>query len=222
MHYESFLTALTNRFGNQDPLPNSPLVVDLGCGPATTLFALGDWMYERRGGPSLLASIGIDISAPLLRIGNQMITGANLFAPPSVHLMRHSVEDLTDADLAEAVKNRDGVICALSYVVHQEFMLDMRLLASLMMRVRRYSRGLPTWFLLQDANFPERPDEFTEIWPESRINVLANRCEEVGYRIRNWKTKFTAPRLVVGMDGQFRAGQAGETQNVCHFFQRIA
>jgi len=114
MHYESFLSALTNRFGNQDLLPRSPLVLDLGCGPGTALFALGDWMYERRRGPSVVASIGIDVSAPLRRIGNEMITGAAFFAAPSLHLMRQSVNDLTDAELARAVQHRDGVIFAMN------------------------------------------------------------------------------------------------------------
>ena len=224
MHYASFRAALDDRFGRTgaDPLPNSPLVVDLGCGPGTTLFALCDWLADRRRTSISVAYIGIDISDHLLGIAAGMVEGAALFQEPSRFILRRLVDDLEDDDISAAASGRDGVIFALSYVLHHEFIHDMTLLAHLMRRVCRHTHGMPTWLLIQDANFPDRPDEHVPIWPEQRINDLANQCESLGYSIVGLKTKFVAPRIIVSGDGQFTLAQAGTTNNVCHFFQKIA
>lgn len=221
MHYASYYAALDEKFGDQDPLPESPFIVDLGCGPGTTLFALADWMRKRRKRSSRISYLGIDISRPLRDIASEMIRGEGLFDRSCI-IIRETIEQVADADLAKLVHGRDGVIFALSYVVHQEFMHDMTLLASLMKRVSTHTNGLDTWFLLQDANFPDRPDEKTEIWPENRLNVLANRCDRLGYRLRPQKVRFAAPRVTITEDGRFRTEEAGPTDNVCRFFHKIA
>lgn len=224
MHYASFRAALDDRFGRTgaDPLPKSPLIVDLGCGPGTTLFALCDWLFERRRSINSVSYIGIDISDELLGLAEAMIDGAELFDGSCMHILRRSVGELQDEEIARAASRRDGVIFSLSYIVHQDFMHDMTLLAQLMRRVRSCTVGMPTWFLLQDANYADRPDIYTAIWPEHRVNDLANQCESLGYSVTARKTKFVAPRIEIRWDGRFTMAQAGTTSNVCHFFQRIA
>jgi hypothetical protein len=136
--------------------------------------------------------------------------------------LRKSVEELTDADIEGASSSCDGIAFALSYILHQEFMMDLTPLSTLMRRIRAYTRKLPTWLLLQDANFADRPDEHTEIWPEQRVNELANLALPLGYTIASSKQIFTSPRGRITCDGSLVALPSGETKNVCHFFQRIA
>lgn len=151
-----------------------------------------------------------------------MLEGNGPFAESSHFLVRRSVAELQDVEILRAAQQCDGVIFALSYVLHQAFMKDMRLLAVLMGRVRQFTSGLPTWFLLQDANYADSDDETTRIWPEFRINSLANQCEAVGYNVSAWKSNFIAPHVTIRPDGEFRVEQSGQKLNVCHFFQRIA
>ncbi len=115
----------------------------------------------------------------------------------------------------------DGIIYGMSYILHQRFMNDMSLLVDLMRRVRRNTPRLPTWLLLQDANYPDRPNAFTEIWPEVRVTVLADKCEEFGYVINSAKKRLRAPHRTITSDGRFVASEPGETDNVCYFFNRI-
>jgi SAM-dependent methyltransferase len=225
MHYESFYNALDRHFGEHDPFPRAPLVVDLGCGPATTLMALGDWLIARRGGPSTISYIGIDTARPFRDIAESMLDKSGLFAKSSRFRFSESEDELADHDIERSAKDRDGVIFALSYIVHQRAMQDMSLLGTLMARVRAQTGGLPTWFLLQDANFADMPDGHTEIWPENRLNRLANRCRSMGYEIRaNRAAKKTScePRVLISQRGEVEIAEPGATQNVCFFFQKIA
>ena len=62
-HYFSFMQALSKKYPGNVPLPERPLIVDLGCGPATTISALGNWLQERRGRPLEMSYLGVDNSA---------------------------------------------------------------------------------------------------------------------------------------------------------------
>jgi SAM-dependent methyltransferase len=224
MHYMSFRNALDLKFParNLDPLPESPIVIDLGCGPATTLFALADWMRQRRNRNTSISYIGLDVSQPLLSIARDMSQCPELFDESCLLTMYDASTALDQQTIMRAARGRNGVVFALSYIVHQTFMRGMAELADLMGRVSLLTRGLPTWFLLQDANVREVIGEHTHIWPENRVNVLADKCLPFGYDIKGEKTIFSSPRIRVRRDGTFKADEMPEKRNVCHFFQQIA
>ena len=224
MHYESYMRALKMKFRTCRDLPSSPLIVDLGCGPATTALALADWLRECGRQRPAVSFIGIDNSRPFREIALDMLSGANVFDDTSIFIVLPSVEQLTQSEIKRAVRDRNGVIFALSYILHQRFMQNISILASLMSRIRSETEGLPTWFLLQDANYQDTYGTVTEVWPETQVNALANRCRPIGYQIRGYgaKTIFRSPHVTIDRDGKFAVQEAGATSNVCHFFQRIA
>jgi hypothetical protein len=224
MHYESYIRALRRRFRHDNPLPRSPLIVDFGCGPGTTALALADWYREHGCHRANVSFIGIDNSRPLREIAMDMLSGGGVFGHGSTLLLRPSVAELTERDVERAARGHDGVIFALSYILHQRFMRNMDDLVTLMRRIRAKTAGLRTWFLLQDANFQETYGAVTVVWPESRVNALADRCRELGYRIRGFGAKeiFKSPHVWISNDGRFEVEETGETSNVCSFFQKIA
>jgi hypothetical protein len=166
--------------------------------------------------------IGIDSSGPFLDIAKKLIQCRNqIVGTNHTAYLYESVNAVSDADIKKAAKGCDGVIFAMSYVVHQEFMRDMKMLAKLMHRVRKSVERLPAWFLLQDANYADTPDSITQIWPEQRIDVLADRCEAFGYRVSSQKGKFAAPHVTITNTGQFVTNGVGAKDNVCYFFGEI-
>jgi len=221
MHYASFQDALDDA-GVTGQLPLRPLVVDLGCGPSTALFALCDKLHDRRRAPINVGYLAIDAERRLLATSTALVRGCGLFDAASQYVWSTTVDDVRPADVERVVAGRDGVVFALSYIVHQPFMQGMGILADLMRVVKLATPALPAWFLLQDANFAERPAPHTEIWPESRVNQLANLVAPVGYTVRSYKRKFPARRIRLSVGGKVEAHPAGTTDNACHFFQQIA
>jgi hypothetical protein len=153
-----------------------------------------------------------------------MLGGDDVFGAGSHLISLPSVESLTHANVREAAHARDGVVFALSYILHQRFMQDLGGLITLMQMIRTETAGIPTWLLLQDANYTETFGGKTVIWPETRLNVLANACAPIGYHVRGAtaKTIFRSPHVTIDEGGNFVREEAGERSNVCHFFQRIA
>jgi hypothetical protein len=219
MHYESYKIALRQKFALTPDIPTKPLVVDLGCGPATAPLAIADWLSElkREYEPMYL---GVDHSNSLRQIAEKVLI-ARGFATDSFALSE-SVASIRDEQISGAASRTNGVIFALSYIVHQAFMSDMTLLAQLMRRVRAAYGIAPTWFLLQDANFSTTIDGITTIWPENRLTRLADLCSVFGYDIDTDKASFRAPHVNITANGDFRIAPNMGTNNVCYFFCKIA
>lgn len=223
LHYVSFTKALNRRFpqGGAE-LPSTPLIVDLGCGPSTSVFAVGDWLYGLRGDPIRVGYIGVDHSVEMLDLGRAMLRDAGAFDPNSRFALRRSVDRVSADDIRHVRWECDGVLFVMSYVLHQVFMRSMEIQAGLMRRVREFTAGEPSWLFVQDANYPDNYGGPLTVWPENRINRLADLCEGSGYTISSRNGIFRSPRVGLAEDGSFIEGPANEGAKVWYSMQQIA
>lgn len=189
-HFTSFVLGLDAVDLHHNRLPRRPLLVDIGCGPGTALFSLGEWLHRHRDRPSDIRYIGIDSSAPMREIAAEFAADAQLFREFQPVLLP-SLDDGANTTIERAMHDRDGVIVMMSYVLHQGFMESGRTLLEVLRRMSGEEH--PVFLLGQDANKQLREDK-VEIWPETRLRRLLNEAEQFGYRSdRVWTERVNAP-----------------------------
>jgi hypothetical protein len=123
-----------------------------------------------------------------------------------VPMLLSSAEDLSPEVLNTIIRGRDGVVLTMSYVLHQDFMVDGQALEHIV-RTLRHSR-LPIWILAQDANMPRYDAANVETWPETRLRAMLNAVEAHGYRSRIWHRRFEARQYVLDEHGIATEGPA--------------
>ena len=186
-HFASFKTAIRSLDVRAHELPRSPLIVDIGCGPGTAFIALGEWLLEARGMCSDVRYIGIDRSEHMRNIAAKFSSDTSLFRPFDAVLIA-SCEDLTKNVVVAQTAGRDGIVVTLSYVLHQDFMVDGQAFRQVVQALS--GSRLPIWVLAQDANLPQIDEKNIEVWPETRLRAMLDPVESFGYRARFWARRF--------------------------------
>jgi SAM-dependent methyltransferase len=179
-HYASFGLALDTLGLKPREFGYRPLVIDLGCGPGTAMVAFGEWLHRARQRVSDVRYIGIDRSAQMRRLAAAVTNDDTLFKAFEPILIADS--DELASKLETQVEQRDEIVLTMSYVLHQQFMADGKVLCNIMRDLCAQRR--PIWILAQDANKPHQVDQNVIEWPDTRFRALVNTVEAYGYRAR--------------------------------------
>lgn len=198
MHYASFKEAIRYLRIGADEVGNRPLVVDIGCGPATAGAAVGDWLYEQRRRRTEVCYVGIDRSSQMRDLAAAIVQDPIIFKPHRPVLLAELC-DVRLPLLASIAPGRDSIVITLSYVLHQRFMSESEPLAAALRDLA--TLRMPIWIIAQDANLPFKDEPNVESWPETRLRTILNPCETNGYRIRCWSKRFEAVQYFIDEEG---------------------
>ena len=178
MHYASFKEALALLDVWANRLPYHPLVIDIGCGPATALLGLGEWLHEQRGRPTDIRYLGIDRSAAMRDLAERFARDGDVFGPYTPTIVA-SLDALTDAQLANLLRDRDGIIITMSYILNREFMLDGGPLFEVLHRLSGCGRRIR--ILGQDANMRRDEGPNQHSYPDTRLNAMLEKIGVYGF-----------------------------------------
>lgn len=213
-HYASFPRALDALLVQQQGTPERPLIVDIGCGPATALMSFGEWLARVRPVPLDVRYIGIDPHLPKQRIAREFARDRDLFAQ-YVPVLVAGPEELTQPVVVAEATRRDGIILLLSYVMDQEFMLDG---GAYLLEVLRRLRplGLPVHILSQDALKKARSGPNVDEWPDNRLRGIVTASRSLDYvPTATWSENFRAPKFRIDDEGN--AQELQDTTNSTAF-----
>jgi len=211
-HFASFKSALTSLGLRPWELPKRPLIIDIGCGPATAMVAIGEWLLESRGRRTDVRYVGIERSEHFRRLASAFSTDPMLFddyAP----LLLPSIADFTPDHVAIQLAGRDGVVILMSYVLHQDFMATGDTVIEV---IRRMSGStVPIRILAQDANLPRLAEPNVEEWPETRLRSIVDRAELFGYRSRLWQRRIEAKKYAPDAAGRWVEQESAGEAKTC-------
>lgn len=191
MHFES-LSSIVD-LGYLDEF-QSPLIIDVGAGPATVPLALAQRRVQRlQRGPLSLRYFDIERSEPMRAIAEEYLQDRDLF----VNHERYSISTIdqllqSKPRIVELARGADVVLVALSYVLKQrDVNRQFALTISELTRACADHFDIPTYVLIQD----------TSAGPYDRYNAFLGSVAEGGWSIEGYERRLTQPHRKVQPDG---------------------
>ena len=135
----------------------TPLVIDIGCGPGTSLLALGDYIRTKTNNPTSLNYVGIDIASSMCEKASEF-SNATIFSSTS------NFEFYTDWDhsldhIKSQIEKTNIILINASYLFASES-LDVGKLGAFINTILTHFNDKPIYFLFQNPDKEIRNNKY--------------------------------------------------------------
>jgi len=149
---------LDKYFSNDESL--KPIFIDLGCGPATSLIALADFISNKTKQSVSLSYIGIDISESMIRKAKDFVLGIDINSESQISFFKSWDESY--GAIAKLKDKTNLIIINASYLFASES-LNVDNLVNFINKLFEKNIGIPIFFIYQNPIDENKNIKFLEL-----------------------------------------------------------